>query len=143
MINTFQHLATDDKGVVTGTHTTPVKRYVDDVTFKFTDVNATFCAVDVRIQWSILLKLKSSLLKLNTKYLSEARLQGMCVQRKIKGFGQWMWHSWECSCFKQQRTGFESSHQNEIKEKEAEIAHIKIEGSVNIHDIIIFIIFLS
>ena len=33
--------------VTTGTHTTPIQRYIDDMTFTFTQ-EADYCSVDVR-----------------------------------------------------------------------------------------------
>ena len=44
---TFKHNCTEGM-VTTGTHTTPVQRYVDDMTFTFTQ-EADYCSVDVRI----------------------------------------------------------------------------------------------
>ncbi len=50
----FQYLATDTSGVVTATHTTPVKRYVDDLTFSFNGTDdGTSCTVDVSLQRSL------------------------------------------------------------------------------------------
>ena len=42
----FQYLNTDANGVVTATHTTPVKKFVDDLTFTFKG-DQTTCTVDV------------------------------------------------------------------------------------------------
>ena len=44
----FQH--TGSEGMTTyGTHTTPIHRYVDDLTFKFQDLDNGGCFIDVRI----------------------------------------------------------------------------------------------